>query len=396
METRQTRKLTAGVKTLLIVAASFACGFMSLTALNGCFGAVISRFALSVMLTLLIFAFYGNRKSVTYELIPVSAGLLCFGSPLLFALFAGSLFSKKQYKIRSHVLILCLNYALTAGLLLAVKYLLPIVSPTAAEYAMNFAYLNEACFAAASVLTYAISSAAIFRDGAAALISAVLFVAYVALRAADIAVFSRFPVIPVPKFIVGFLFGFITLTVLACLPAKISAGEGRFEYAEPFARKGFHAFYSTVFTLFLSFALSVLLLAAGSLKQFVDGKIFPQKAPWIFFAITAVICLIGIAVCASVSRKNIISRGLPVPAAMRAEDFCMKAAPVYFAVTGVISLVNSRATFVNIPFDKFKSLSSLIGMIRGGVLTEAAVTALSFVLFFVFYFAARGKAVRRK
>ena len=35
-------------------------------------------------------------------------------------------------------------------------------------------------------------------------------------------------------------------------------------------------------------------------------------------------------------------------------------------------------------------------MIRGGVLTEAAVTALSFVLFFVFYFAARGKAVRRK
>ena len=281
-------------------------------------------------------------------------------------------------------------------MLLAVKYLLPIVSPTAAEYAMNFAYLNEACFAAASVLTYAISSAAIFRDGTAALISAVLFVAYAALRAADIAVFSRFPVIPVPEFIVGFLFGFITLTVLACLPAKISAGEGRFEYAEPFARKGFHAFYSTVFTLFLSFALSVLLLAAGSLKQFVDGKIFPQKAPWIFFAITAVICLIGIAVCASVSRKNIISRGLPVPAAMRAEDFCMKAAPVYFAVTGVISLVNSRATFINIPFDKFKSLSSLTGMIRGGVLTEAAVTALSFVLFFVFYFAARGKAVRRK
>ena len=49
-----------------------------------------------------------------------------------------------------------------------------------------------------------------------------------------------------------------------------------------------------------------------------------------------------------------------------------------------------------VPFDKLKSLSSLIGMIRGDVLTEAAVTALSFVLFFVFYFAARGKAVRRK
>ncbi len=396
METRQTRKLTAGVKTLLIIAASFACGFMSLTALGGCFGSVISRFALSVMLTLLIFAFYGNRKSVTYELIPVSAGLLCLGSPLLFALFAGSLFSKKQYKIRSYVLILCLNYALTAGLLLAVKYLLPLISMKAAEYAMNFAYLNEACFAVSSVLTYAISSAAIFRDGAAALISAVLFVAYAGLRAADIAVFSRFPVIPVPKFIVGFLFGFITLTVLACLPAKISAGEGRFEYAEPFRRKGFHAFYSTVFTLFISLVLSVLLLVAGSLKRFVDGKILPQKVPWIFCAVTAVICVIGIAVCAAVSRKNIISRGLPVPAAMRAEDFCMKAAPLYFAVTGVISFVNSRAVFINIPFDKLKSLSSLTEMIRGGELTEAAVIALSFVLFFVFYFAARGKAVRRK
>ena len=303
METRQTRKLTAGVKTLLIIAASFACGFMSLTALDGCFGSVISRFALSVMLTLLIFAFYGNRKSITYELIPVSAGLLCLGSPLLFALFAGSLFSKKQYKIRSYVLIVCLNYALTAGLLLAVKYLLPLISPKAVEYAMNFAYLNEACFAAASVLTYVISSAAIFRDGAAALISAVLFVAFAGLRAADIAVFSRFPVIPVPKFIVGFLFGFITLTVLACLPAKISAGEGRFEYAEPFRRKGFHAFYSTVFTLFLTLVLSAFLLVVSTLKRFVDGKILPQKAPWIFCAVTAVICLIGIAVCATVSTR---------------------------------------------------------------------------------------------
>ena len=102
--------------------------------------------------------------------------------------------------------------------------------------------------------------------------------------------------------------------------------------------------------------------------------------------------------CFIVSKKNIVSRELNIPVAMRTEDFCMKAIPAYFVATAAAYFFtgdSSHAHLLIIDYAKIKSPSVFLETLRSGELVITSLMVVSFVLFFAFWLAARKKAVKK-
>ena len=159
MELKETRNLTAGVKTLLVLAFAVMSGFMWRVRGSHGWGSMWGMFAVGVMLVLVVFAFFGNRRKMSYEAIPaaiillgITNGgwgtlnsqmggylgstvpftgeeltatvelnpwyglwvmlLLGFGWMSLFSIFMGSLFSKREYKIKNYITVIAIFYIL--------------------------------------------------------------------------------------------------------------------------------------------------------------------------------------------------------------------------------------------------------------------------------------------
>ena len=111
--------------------------------------------------------------------------------------------------------------------------------------------------------------------------------------------------------------------------------------------------------------------------------------------IIAAVCVLCVAVSFAAAKRNIAARGLPVPVPMRTEDFCLKAAPAYFGITGILYFFTGDA-YIKFPFREIKNLSALTGMLRDGSFITLLIMILSFVLFYILYFSACKKAVRKK
>ena len=76
MVLKETRNLTAGVKTLMVFAFAIMTGFMWRVRGSHGFGSMWGMFAVGVMLVLVVFAFFGNRRKMSYEAIPAAVILL--------------------------------------------------------------------------------------------------------------------------------------------------------------------------------------------------------------------------------------------------------------------------------------------------------------------------------
>jgi len=82
---------------------------------------------------------------------------------------------------------------------------------------------------------------------------------------------------------------------------------------------------------------------------------------------------------------------------IRTEDFCLKAVPVYFAITAALYFIFSDSgIFYCIPFAEITSPASFFEMIRSGRILIVTLMLLSFVLFNIIYFAVAKKAVKKK
>lgn len=494
MELKETRNLSAGARALLVPMFAIMCGFMWRVRGDSGYGSMWGMFAVGVMMVLVIFAFFGNRRKTSYEAIPIAVILLGitnggwgtlnsqmggylnssvpftgeevdrivsispfsglwvmlllgFGWMPLFALFIGSLFSKKDYKIKDYILLIALFYAVVFGFsFFAAHYILPLIHGEAVELfklgladkgiemSPMMAYIknlgSEAWFkkipfgrnyyACIRVISYsaaalAVSLAALIakRDKITFFIStAVNLISAVSITLADVFLIIDSDagflgsVTPPPflkdgswslwEYFTGFLIGFGIMLLLVCLPKSIAGGEGRFEYESPFKNRNIYGAYSAVLTLFFTFVVTVARPAGLRLAEtFVEKGLFGDEE-LLSYIIIAVICVIALPVVCVIVKKNVIAKGLSVPVPMRTEDFCIKAAPVYFLVTGILYFFTGNAYILKLPFAEIKNPSSLLGMIRDGSLTVVALMIVSFILIYVLYFAVSKRAVKKK
>lgn len=495
MEVLNVRRLTPSIKALLVLTSAVMCGFMWRVRGSHGWGSMWGMFAVGVMLVLLIFAFFGNRKKMSLEAIPVAVILLGitnggwgtlnsqmggylgstvpfigqeadavisispwsgmvamlllgFGWMPLFAMFIGTLFSKKEYKIGHYIALIAVFYVVVyAFQFFVAHYIVPFVNSEAVEafkqgladrgfemtpmmsYIKNLG--NEAWFkkipfgrnyyatvrivsysAAALVLSLALLIAK--RDKIAAFISfAINLICSVSITLADIVMVMDsdagfFANVNAPRFLqggnwslweylTGFLLGFGIMLLLVCLPKSITGGDGDFDYALPMKNRKLYAAYSAVLTLFAAFVVTVARPAGMRIAELVVFKGWFDNEDLLTYIIIAVLCVIGIIPCAIIAKRNIIKKEMPNLLNMRTEDFCLKAIPVYFLVTAVLYFIFSDSgIFYCIPFAEIKSFASLLEMIRSGRILIVTLMIVSFVVFNALYLAVSKKAVKKK
>ncbi len=489
------RRLTPTLKALLVLMSGILGGFMWRTRGAGGFGSMWGMFAVGVMLTLVIFAFYGNRKKISLEALPIAilllgitnggwgtlnsqmggylgstvpfsgqeletvvsispwSGLavmllLGFGWMPLYSMFIGSLFSKKQYKILHYITLIAIFYAVVFLFEFVVAhYILPFIHSPAVEMFKKgladvgfegspmMAFIknlgNESWFKKipfgrnyfASIRVISYSAAALVlslatligkRDKATAFISfAINLISAFSITLADVAMIIEsdagfFANINAPAFFEKlnawslweystgfFLFSGIMLLIV-CLPKKISGGEGYFEYERPIKNKNLYAAYSAVFTLLLTFVVTLARPIGMRVAEWVVMKGYSDKEDLIMYIIIAVICVIGLAVTASIAQKNIIRKDMPNLVNIRTEDFCLKAIPVYFALTAFIYFFTGDDNITTELFLSAKNPSSFLAMIRDGSQLIVAMMVVSFVLFNLLFAIISKRAVKKK
>ena len=494
MELRETRQLTAGVKALLVLVFAVMSGFMWRVRGDHGWGSMWGMFAVGVMLTLVIFAFFGNRKKMSYEAIPVAiillgitnggwgtlnsqmggylgstvpfsgdetittvsispfSGLwimllLGFGWMPLYAMYLGSLFSKKEYKFKHYIALIATFYvSVLVFQFFAAHYIMPFINREAVDmfskgladkgielspmmsYIKNFGSeawakkipFGRNYFASIRAISYAaaalINSVAILiamRDKVTAFISfGINLVCALSITLADVFLIidsdaGFLAKVTPPTFLqngswslweyfTGFFLGFGIMLILVCLPKSIAAGEGEFEYTEPFKKKWIHGAYSSVLTLLFTFVVTTARpLGMRIADMFIEkGKLPDSDIPSLI--ITFAVCAIALIFTSRIAKKNIITRDLSVPVAMRSEDFCMKAAPVYFAVTGVIYFFTDDSYRINHLVAQIKSPSSFAGMMKDQGIIVSLLMIASLILFYILYSAMCKKSVKKK
>lgn len=165
-------KLSKGTKAVSVILGALLTGFMWRARGTHGFGSFWGLVAVGTMVTLLIFAFYGNRKKMKFELMPIGAllmgatvpawgevvsmpggifkasydsDILCnitqprgacfmlmlgFGLICLYSVFVGTLFSEKEYKIKDYAVLVVVFFAAAAfAKATFAHYLLKCVSP---------------------------------------------------------------------------------------------------------------------------------------------------------------------------------------------------------------------------------------------------------------------------
>lgn len=495
MEVLNVRRLTPSVKAMLVLSFAIMSGFMWRVRGSHGYGSMWGMFAVGVMLVLFIFAFFGNRKKMSLEAMPIAvillgitnggwgtlnsqmsgyltgsvpfAGqetdavvsispysgmaimlLLGFGWMPLFAMYIGSLFSKKQYKIWHYALLIAVFYAVVYIFQFFVAhYILPFINSQAVEMFKQgladkgiemspmMAYIKNLgsepwfkkipfgrnYYASIRVISYSAAALVLSlsvliakRDKVTAFISfAINAICAVSITLADVVMVvdsdaGFFANINAPRFLqngnwslweylTGFLLGFGIMLMLVCLPKSITGGEGDFDYTLPFKNRKLYAAYSAVMTLLCTFVVTVARPAGMRIAELAVYKGWHDDEDLLTVIFTAVLCVIGIIPCAIIAKKNIISKEMPNLVNIRTEDFCLKAVPVYFTITAALYFIFSDSgVFYSIPFAEITSPASFFEMIRSGRILIVMLMLLSFVLFNIIYFSVAKKAVKKK
>lgn len=493
MELRETRNLTKGAKALMVFACAVMTGFMWRVRGDSGWGSMWGMFAVGVMLILFIFAFFGNRRKMSYEAIPAAvillgitnggwgtlnsqmggyltssfpfAGetadrlveinplhglwmmlLLGFGWMPLFALFVGSLFSKKDFKIKHYVLLIAVYYVVMFAFKASVShYILAAIHPEAVEnfrlgladqsldltpmkayienlgsaswakkvpFGRNYFTSVDVISSACAALVSSLAALVFLRDKITAFISTgINAVCALAITIADVFLIldsdrGLFANVNAPAFLTlsgwniwefftGFLLGLGIMLILVCLPKSIAGGEGRFEYEPTFKKTGVHVLYTALLTFTATFVLTLARPLGMRVSDMLYERGITSDDETAGIVITAAVGVIAFFISLAKAKKALVSRALPIPVAMRTEDFCMKAIPVYFTLTALIYFFGgSGADLIELPFAEMKSPSAFLETLRSGKITIALLMIIAMILFYVLFSAAKKRALR--
>ncbi len=492
MNTLSTRKLSAGTKILMLFSFSIMTGFMWRVRGDHGWGSMWGMFAVGVAMMLFIFAFFGNKKKMTYEAVPIAVFLLgitnggwgtlnsqmggylgstaaftgeevarsieisCFsglgimlllgfGWMPLFALYLGSLFSKKEYKLKNYIMLIAVYYVVMLAMQASLShFILPLINPEAAEgfklgladrgldmspikaYITNFgsaAWAKKVPFgrnyftsievisSAISALVTSLTALIVLKDKITAFLSAgINLVCAIAITAADVFLIldsdrGFFAAVTAPAFIVncgwslwefftGFLLGFGIMLILICLPESIAGGEGRFEYEPVIESDKLRAAFHALFTFVFVFVLTLSRPLGGRISEWIAIRGWSDEEELIQIIIAAVLSVIAFIPSAIIAKKNCVSKGLAIPLTKRGEDFGTLAAPLYFLATGIIyfgASYNKRMDILTL-FRGIKNPSMLLETLKDGGCIITILMIISFILFYGFWFASVASA----
>ncbi len=473
--------LTPAKKITAVLTSAIMTAFM--WRLRGChgYGSKWGMFCVALTLFLLIYAVFGNRKKMSYEMLPIgvvlsgiTAGgwgtinsqmngylssnayftgeevytyleispfsglvsmlLLGFGWMPLFAIVIGTLFSKKEYKLKDYLIFIGTYYGVMFICNISVSHLIIRgLCPEAVEgavagladtgYDMSpmMAYLKNfgsAAFAkkipfcrnyfttihiissATGALASSLSVLFILKDKLTAGISVALnAVCAVAITAADLVLIldsdrGFLAGKTAPEFLdanawgtweyfTGFLLGFGVMLVLVCLPNRITKSEEDYDYSPLLKNPKLNLAFNSLFTFLFLFGITLSrAFSFRTVEMFVDSDTLE-------IVVTVILSVIAFIPCFLIAKKNIIDKGLFTPANMLPQQFAQKTLPMYLGIAGLIYFICGdvdRATLLQLPFGELTTAEGLTKYWNDGTLYEPILMIVSFALFFILYF----------
>lgn len=449
------------------------------------FGGTWGMLAVAAGVTMLIFALFGKREKITYEMLPLSvlamsltaggwgtlnsqmagflassanfAGeeaariieinpfsglfiMLClgFGWMPLFACLLGSMFSKKRYGAGNYILLVAVYFGALFVFKATVSHLIVRFAcsqavelfeagllDTGSELSVYRAYMENFFaesaakvipggrnyFASISAVSAALAAGVMMaverfalKDKLASLIAfGVNAVCAVAITAADIFLVigyekNIFHIYTVPgwiepcrwslwEFFTGFLIGLGIMLIIVLLPKSVVYDNAKAANTPLLRKRGTIFAYSTLLTLFGSLCLTLVRALGIRLSEQLAEV---RGLPGFFYSdslegvIIAVFGIAALLLCAYAAYKNIIFRGLPVPAGMGIERFCKKRLPLFFAACSFIYFFTGNAYLLKINYAKITP-PTLLTALREGLNGSNIIMLISTLLFFASY-----------
>ncbi len=482
-------KLGKGEKAVSVILGALLTGFMWRFRGTHGFGAFWGLVCVGSMVTLLIFAFYGNRSKMKFELIPIGAVMmgitvpawgavvnmpggriesvalfagetvqrteqisqgagiafmlmLGFGLVCLFSVYAGTLFSKREYRIYHYLIIVAVFFAAVylakatfahsilrrfvpeiasgfeAGLRdngidlsLSRAYLAHFDNMSWAKHIPYGRYYFECvehvayCFAALVLILTALIA---FRDRVTAIVSLAinLFAAF-AITVSDYFNICEYETsflssVSIPdslritswslwEFFTGFILGLGIMLVLALLPAEYSAG--RKYRSEPYINnKVLRLLFNFIAFEFVFVVVPVRAFVLKLSRNGVEYNISKDEDT-VSVIVIAVVSVIAAAVFFAIFRKNLYSKNLPVPFRMKPAEFAVRALEFYSVYYGAVYFLTGDAPLVRLIYRAVKTPYVFPQILREGDFCSFIPVFTAFVLFNLIYFVSKRKAL---
>lgn len=468
-------KLSISAKVFAAITCALMTGFMWRVRGDHGWGSMWGMFAVGVMLILFIYAVFGERKKMNYEMLPIAVLLLGitnggwgtlnsqmegyltstaaftgeetarlaeidpvhglymmlflgFGWMPLFAFIVGSLFSKKEYKIKHYVILIASFYIVSYIFKFSLShFILEIIHPEAVAlckegladrgidmspmlayikefgsaawakkvpFARNYFTSIDVMSASFGALATSVVALAILKDRFTALISFLInTVCAVSITVADVFLIigsdrGILPPVEVPRwiaapawslweFFTGFLLGAGIMLILVCVPKK-------YIEEEPFDNIGFiknrklHYIYTSFALITFMLVLTLtrpLGMRIGS-RLFENGIVSDEDAVGTVIAV-ALTVIGGVVSC--IICKNLLKEE-KLPFGMTPAHFCKKAVPLYFLATSVVYFFSDD----ELPFEGVRTAADFTEKFNAGGLTVLLLTIIAFILFCIF------------
>lgn len=489
-----TRKLTLPTRILLVISFSCLTAFAWKVRGAGGWGSIWGMFTVGTAMTLFIFAFLGNRKKMVPEAIPAAillmgitnggwgtlnsqmAGildstvpftgadtfeytqinpisgliimlLLGFGWMPLFSTAAASFFSKKEYKLKKIIILICTFYIVSWIFKLSISHFLLRqicpeadtmfraglidrgidLSPTMAyvknlgsaawakkiPYGRNYFTSIDVISHAAGGLGISLTALIAFKDKVTGFLSlAFNTVNAISITIADVALvaysetglfrnihFPRWIIIggwPLWEFFTGFFIGLGTMLILVCLPRKLLNGEGKFKQKSPFKKNGTRFAFSSFFIVFFPLGLTLARPIGSRTASFLiqSGKTIDEDTVTTLITVVLGLILFGIAML--ISKKPIFKDGLSYTFKGRAEDYAMTALPIWVGLTAAVFFFVDDNGIIAMFKRDYGGFGGFISAISDGSILIPFLMLIALIVFYITFFASKKLALTPK
>lgn len=468
--------LSVSKKIFAVITTALMTGFMWRVRGDHGWGSMWGMFAVGVMLILFIYAVFGERKKMNYEMIPLAVFLLGitnggwgtlnsqmggyltstaaftgeeaarlveinpvhglfmmlflgFGWMPLFAVVVGSLFSKKEYKLKHYIILIAVFYAVTYIFKFSLShFIIEAVHPEAVAFCKEgfadrgidmspmMAYIKEfgsaswakkipfarnyftsidVMSAAFGALFTSLAALVVIRDKFTAVISLLINTSCsLAITIADVFLIidsdkgliplgEKVPMwIKVPswslwEFFTGFLLGLFIMTILVSIPKKYTLEEP-FERPVLIKNRKLHYLYTSFALLTYALCLTVTRPLGMRIGTHLFESGIGSDEDLIGTVITVVLTVIGGVAALLISKSLLKEEKLPF--GMNVNAFCRKAVAGYFGATALVYFFTDD----ELPFEGIRSAADFTEKFNAGGLTVLLLSLAAAVLFAFF------------
>ena len=185
------------------------------------------------------------------------------------------------------------------------------------------------------------------------------------------------------EYFTGFVFGLFLMIVIVCLPKRYTDFEEKFEYKSSIKNEKFRIFYHEIFTLLFSFGV-ILSRAIG----FRLPRAFLENDTVEIIITILLSVIVYFAFVKKVIKENMREKKLPAPFELSAQEFSIKALPIFVGVCAVSYFFMGGECSQNILAVDYSTLFSQGGLYElwsAGYLTDIALMLPTLILIMVLF-----------